>query len=420
MACLEYIHYKPHRPEVGPAGVVWVQEVSILTVERLPQIYWADGSPWSEANLWALEAVRSREVKLRTITGAMEHLHKYANWLECEGVDWRHFPKNKAERVLVRYRGTLVDERDHGGLAPSTTTARMRAVIRFYRYCAGRNFVSREAPKWQDKVVVVRYFDSAGFERTLQRVTADISIPNRARHAVRLEDGLLPITSAHMLELLHFTKNEVSTELHLMLMIGFFTGARLCTITSLHVSALQQAERDPNVYGMWVIPVGPGTGIMTKFDVSGNLLIPAELMVLLKEYSDSVRHTDRIIKAKKKNKRLLFLTRYGNRFSISTVEREMVTLRQTALRAGLQFMQKFRFHQSRATYGTWLMTICLAKGNVKAAIEFVKGAMHHKNEATTFGYIKFIEHTKAKIEVANTFSEAFCGLANRQGGSADA
>lgn len=124
MAKLEYIYYSPHRPEIVFRSVQWVPESSVRSVNRLPHIFWEDGYPWSEANLWALEMGRNREVQIKTVISLMEHLHKYANWLEQEQVDWRHFPQNKAERVLVRYRGALVDSRDRGELSPSTTTAR--------------------------------------------------------------------------------------------------------------------------------------------------------------------------------------------------------------------------------------------------------------------------------------------------------
>lgn len=385
----------------------------VRSVDRLPQIFWSDGQPWSEVNLWALEMGRDRDVKIKTVVSLMEHLHKYANWLEEVQVDWRHFPQTKAERVLVRYRGALIESRDQGALKPSTTTARMRAVIRFYRYAAGRNFISRDAPRWQDKTVVVSYFDTVGFERTLQRLTTDISIPNRTRSGIRLEDGLLPLTEQHMTELLRFAKENASEELYLMLLIGCFTGARLGTITTLRVSAMEQAVRDPKVPGMWVLPVGPGTGIATKFDVSADLMIPDPLMAILKNYATSRRHLDRVIKAVPENKSYLFLTRFSNPYKVAAVDREMVDLRRAGQIAGLKFLQEFKFHQTRATYGTWLMTICLKAASVKASIEFVKRAMHHRNEATTFGYITFIEHTQAKIEVANAFTEAFLGIGSR-------
>lgn len=409
MARLEYIRYQPHRAIVGDT-LEWGLDPTISLIDKLPQIYWADACPWSEANLWASEMARNGDVKLASICSLMEHLYKYAKWLETEEMDWRHFPQSKADRVLVRYRGALIRTRDAGELSPSTTTSRMRAVIRFYRYCEYRGFVSRVAPKWQEKVVVIRYFDCVGFERSMRRATTDLSIPNRTRPGATLEDGLLPLMSEHMLELLRFAEQNASEEMFLMLMIGFFTGARLGTIATLRLPAIEQAVLDPKVGGMWVLPIGPGTGVATKFDVSGDLLIPDELMRLIKAYGYARRHIDRVIKANKEHKPLLFLTRQGKPFKPATVDREMVDLRRSALKAGLRFMQKFKFHQSRATFGTWLMTIALKETTVKLAIEFVMRAMHHQNERTTFRYVRFLEHSKAKIEVANAFSRAFLGL----------
>ncbi len=420
MANLEYIDYIPHRPDVVGQSVNWVADTAARTFVRMPQIFWNDGNPWSEVNLWALEMWRGRGVKSKSILSLMEHLHKYANWLEQEKIDWRHFPQSKAERVLVRYRGALIEARDHGALSPSTTTARMRTVIRFYRYASGHNFISRDAPKWQDKIVVLRYFDTVGFERTMQRITTDISIPNRARPGMKLEDGLLPLAEQHMTELLRFAKESASEELYLMLLIGCFTGARIGTITTLRAPALEQALRDPKVPGMWVVPVGPGTGIATKFDVSGDLMIPDPLMQILRGYATSRRHLNRVIKATQENKSYLLLTRHFNPYMAVAVDREMVDLRRAGRAAGLKFMQQFKFHQTRATYGTWLMSICLKVTSVKTSIEFVKRAMHHKREATTFGYITFIEHTQAKIEVANAFTEAFLGLKDRLKGPINA
>lgn len=227
MANLEYINYNPHRPKIDGQTVNWEPQTKIRAISGLPQIFWDNGEPWQEANLWALELGRDQRVKIRTVRNLMEHLHKYASWLDElikqepeQVVDWRHFPQAKAERVLVRYRGALVDARDNGLLSPSTTSERMRAVIRFYRYAHGRNLVDRSSPMWQDKEVVVRYFDTAGFERSMRRITTDLSIPNRARPGFKLEDGLLPLSEQHMMDLLHFANENTPEELFLMLSIG--------------------------------------------------------------------------------------------------------------------------------------------------------------------------------------------------------
>lgn len=420
MATLEYIQYIPHRPEIAGGAVKWVPDTLVRSVDRLPQVFWSDGKPWREVNLWSLEMGRNRDVKLRTVISLMEHLHKYAEWLEETQIDWRHFPQTKAERVLVLYRGRLVDARDHGTLMPSTTSARMNAVIRFYRYAAGRNFISRDATKWRDKSVVLRYFDTVGFERTMSRITTDVSIPNRARPGLRLEDGLLPLTDQNKLELLQFANENASQELYLMLLIGCYTGARLGTILTLRTTALNNAVRDPKLPNMWLIKIGPGTGISTKFDVSGDLMISDQLMSILRTYATSRCHLDRAIKAKDSNKTYMFLTRFSNPYKVVAVDREMVDLRRAGQAAGLKFLQKFKFHQTRATYGTWLIKICLGCMSVKAAIQYVKLAMHHKHESTTFGYITFVENTKEKIEIDKAFTEAFLGLSTRRDGVTNA
>ena len=414
MATLEHIHSNPIRPEIQDGNVEWVTSSTVRPVERLPLIFWVDGNQWDEVNLWALDKARAKDVKLKTINTLMEHLHKYAEWLEREKIDWRHFPTSKAERVLVRFRGFLISLRDNGDLSPSTASARMSAVIQFYRYANAHNLICHGSKMWEDKSVAIRYFDPAGFKRTIQRITTDISIPNRARQGFRLEDGLLPITSDHQSQLLNFTKENVSDELHLMLLIGFYTGARLSTITTMRKSSLEQAYPDPQNNGFWLVPIGPGTGISTKFDVSGELIIHASLMESLRAYATSSQHIERAIKAAPKNKLFLFLTRHCNPYTTKAVGREMVNLRRKGMLAGLKFLTKFKFHQTRATYGTWLMSFLLSSENIslKAAIEFVKRAMHHKHESTTFRYITFIEHTKVKIKMANEFTNAFFGLTN--------
>lgn len=415
MARLECINYIPHQCVVTVGGVKWIRSSSVRSIFNLPQIFWKDGRPWGEVNHWALDKMRSGGVKLKTVQSLMAHLNKYASWLEQQEdkVDWRHFPMLKSERVLVRYRGALIAARDAGDLKPSTTTARMGAVIQFYRHCAAHNFVCRDAPKWQDKPVIVRYFDHAGFERTLSRLSADIAIPNRARHGIGLEDGLLPITIEHQNKLLRYTSENSSDELHLLLMSGFFTGGRIGTLTGLRVESIESASPAPEEPGMWLIPIGPGTGIPTKFDVTGDLYFPEQLMKLLKNYAYSPRRLKRQEKAAKEHRPFLFLNRFGNPYRPSAATREMVELRRGATQAGLKFMKDFRFHQSRATFGTWLMTIALSATTVKSSIGFVRRAMHHKHESTTMRYITFLEHTKAKIAVANAFSEAFMGIASR-------
>lgn len=423
MATLEFIDYVPQRANVRATGQVdWLVDRGQHAVHSLPLIFWSDGSPWTEANHWAHERATSALVKLKTVQDQMRHLHKFAEWLELdESPDWRHFPLNRADRVLVKWRKYLIDCRDNLGLLkPSTATARMNACIRFYRHCAEFGFIGSNVPKWSDIPVVVRYNDAAGFERTLSRVTTDISIKSRTASQTALEEGLMPITGEHMVQLLDFSAQQTSQELLLMLKLGFFTGARLQTICSLKVDNIERAIPDPDVGGLWCIAAGPGSRphVETKFDISGTLRVPEGLLIELKSYAYSVRRLKRQAKAPAELKQLLFITTRGNPYEkrsdgskSSAVNSEMVMLRRAATDAGLKFMSNFHFHQTRATYGTQLMKALLPLGNLRAALEFVRGAMFHKDITTTMRYVKFIEHTKAKAEVANAYTHIFFDLA---------
>lgn len=115
MAQLEYINYVPHRAVIREQGLEWVLDACARTLSGLPQVFWNNGTPWAEANHWALDKARHGAVKLETVQNLMGHLHKYASWLEEEQVDWRHFPMRKSDRVLVRYqrcqmRGDTLDQ----------------------------------------------------------------------------------------------------------------------------------------------------------------------------------------------------------------------------------------------------------------------------------------------------------------------
>lgn len=60
-----------------------------------------------------------------------------------------------------------------------------------------------------------------------------------------------------------------------------------------------------------------------------------------------------------------------------------------------------------------MMQIMLDAGGKTDAIRVVRDAMLHKNERTTWGYIRFLENTRAKGHYAAQFNEAFTGLRNR-------
>ncbi|WP_186426556.1 hypothetical protein [Cupriavidus metallidurans] len=245
MAWLDCIQHEFQEATLDECGrLVWTKSPDKKPVERLPQIFWADHSPWDEANAWSTERTASSAVDAETVRREMKHLYRYANWLESKGLDWRHFPVRQAEQVLRIFRKHLVDERKAGRLRGSTVSNCMNAVIRFYRFANLHNLVGNTVPMWHDRHIAIPIADSCGFRRAVLRMSSDLSIPYRRVVGDQLEDGLLPLLSEDMNRLLRYTAEHETEELHLMLCHGFFTGARVGTNVTLTVTGLEIARED--------------------------------------------------------------------------------------------------------------------------------------------------------------------------------
>lgn len=418
MARLEHICFTPHRCEVVVGEVAYIPLRYGRVIKDLPQIFWQDQTPWQEVNLWAAERAMTRDISLLTVEANLRGLADYAEFLESAELLWSDFPARKADRCLIQYRGYLVKARDDGNISPSTATQRMRHVIAFYRWAQSKGLFMPQSLLWRDIPVYIKHFDSVGFERTMLRITTDVSIPNRARPGERLEEGLLPVSPKDRDAILIFARENASAELFLFLSCGFFTGMRLGTLCDLKIKTLEQAVPDPASPYLFRIAIGPGASppVHTKFGVTGQVWITQQLLDVLKEYAYSPRRLMREAKATSEHRDLLFLTRFGNPYGrrgsdrSSALNVEMSSFRKSGVKHGLSVLHKFHFHQSRCTFGTELARLAIAAGGAINAIAIVRESMLHKDEATSFRYIKFVENTPIKEEAANAFTAAFLGV----------
>lgn len=416
IARLDFIHYSSCNASLGDAGeLVWADRQK--TIEKLPQIFWASGLGWSEVNVWALDRAAAGSTDMDTVKRNMKHLLTYARFLERSKEDWRHFPVRKEDQPIRKFRKFLIDQREAGEIKPSTATNCMAAVIQFYRFVLLKGFLDKGKPLWVDRIAAIHLHDSAGFKRTISRLSSELSIKNRSAVSHVLEDGLLPISGEHLTQLLRYTANNESVDFHYMLSIGFFTGARIGSIVTFTIESINTAREETLAPGLYRIAVGPGTGISTKFSVFGEILIPSALLEDLKVYARSTRRLLREAKAEKKYKGLLFLSRTGKPYSVATVNTANFECRRRAVAAGLHEFSNFTFHQSRATFGTWFMQLMLDAGGKTNAIRVVRDAMLHRDERTTLGYIKFLENSVSKMHAANEFNAAFTGMRNRDWGN---
>ncbi|MGT3289623.1 site-specific integrase [Yersinia enterocolitica] len=368
-----------------------------------------------------MERATTGEASLKTVASNMNGLLNYAKFLESRELHWFEFPARKAERCLVLYRGALIKMRNAGQISPSTASEYMRNCIMFYRWVRYRGLLDPHLPLWREKPYVVKFFDRVGFERTINGTTTDLSIPNRKRLGQTLEDGLLPVSETDRDTILDFAAENATSELYLMLALGFFTGMRLGSICDLKIQTLEHAIPDPSAKGLLRLAVGPGAAppVHTKFGVTGQVWIPEALRDELLEYAKSWRRMERATKASPENRELLFLTRFGNSYGrrgtdqSSAVNVEMSNFRKRGSKAGLQMLRRFRFHQSRCTFGTELARLALsACADTALVIAIVSDALLHapNSEATTFKYIRFMQALPIKQALSHSFMVAFSGI----------
>ena len=412
LAVLNVLHWSAMRPVVADGRVEWKEETG---ARELPVIFQRTGETWSEANLWARHLAAHNHAK--TVRRSVDHLCAYATWLEEENLTWWHFPPFEKDRCLVRYRGALKQARDRGELAPSTTSHRMAAVIRFYRWASSVKLISPDWPMWIDRIVGIRLENQFGLQHTLSVQSTNLAIPNRkVAGAFLLEDGLMPVSSNEMQQILKLADQFASQELALMLRLGFGTGMRLGSICELKLRTFENAQRCPILgdAGWWRLSIGPSARppVPTKFGVSGSVLIPFDLLELARDYVHNTRRLKREAQADEENRALLLLTRFGKPYAgqdSRAVNVEMSRLRRAGIAEGVDVMRDFHFHRSRATFLTQLMRAALSCLPVADAVDFVREVALHKDSSTTLKYVKFVETTKAMGTAANAFTEAFMG-----------
>ncbi|HBO1230210.1 TPA: site-specific integrase [Pseudomonas aeruginosa] len=415
MARLEIILLTRHKLAVI-AEKIQLSAMATGSTERLPQIFWENSRPWAEANLWLYERVSEGQVTEDTIHSNAVALHAYAQWLENTATSWSDFPQRKADRCLVKYRGSLKERMRKGEISTSVASNRIRVVISFYRWLNANKLISTDWPMWTERLVGVRIQNSFGLDRTLLVNSTDLAISNRRSNTDKLEDGLLPVSPAFRDEILGVAREHSSEELELMLSLSFFTGMRLGTICDLKLETIENASPDPATPNLYRLEVGPEAtpSVHTKGGVTGFVWILKGQLETIKDYMYSLRRINRESLAEEANKNLVFLTRFGNPYTrnsnrSSVINVEMYSLRKAAVAKGIK-VHEFRFHQARATFATELTRALIESHGKVNILEIVKSAMLHKHESTTLKYIKFVEKSPVKAEAANAFTRAFLGI----------
>lgn len=431
MARLEYIRMSLGRCEVESNAVVFKQQLVVdaktglkrpFAAERVPQLLWASGEFWDEANLWLLTRSRlllSGQLKEDTVTANGKDLLAYSNWLEIVEMRWWECHSKDDKRPLNLYRGYLVKSFEQGLIAPTLASRRMATLKTFYRWLLSEEILSPGFPLWSERKVRIAYEDAFGFRRHIETVktSLDIEAAKSSPNDVTLEEGLRPVSLEVRDAILDLAHRRCSHELFLMLSLGFWSGLRLGTICDLQIQTMENAVPIHGCPELMHISVGPQANprVRMKLDQSSNgIVVPTQLLEELLDHSISLARGKRSVLAKPEHKHLLFLTVRGNPYGpgkgdrSATLNAEMSRLKRLARAEGLN-IDDFTFHCSRATFATMWARAARERGNLHQFMPTLKRMLAHKHDRTTERYISWVEKEEVRAAVMDEFTRTMFG-----------
>lgn len=392
-----------------------------VIAKRIPQLLWANGEFWDEANLWLLARARlvlSGQLKESTIGANGKDLAAYSHWLECSGMHWWQCSPRDDQRPLNLYRGHLLRSFEQNLLSRALASRRMTTLKMFYRWLISEEILSPGFPLWSERNVRVQYEDAFGFRRHIETVQTDLDIrmtkPTRGR---ALEDGVQPVSVGMRDAILDLAHRRLSHELFLMLSLGFWSGLRLGTITDLKIQTLESAAPVDRCPSLKRISVGPlaNPPVQMKLDRSSDMVVlPTQLLALLTEYSVSLTRGKREALADPEHKQLLFLTKFGNPYGSKgsdrspTINGEMARLKRFAREEGIK-IGAFTFHWSRATFATSWARAARDAGQLHEFMPTLKEMLAHTHDRTTERYIRWVEEEEVRAAVMDEFTKTMFG-----------
>ncbi|WP_210441882.1 tyrosine-type recombinase/integrase [Vibrio crassostreae] len=388
-------------------------------IGSLPTLFSQDGVFNHEANsyLFYLKAVKKAE----DLSPCAQALRAYYQFLEDKGLRWDKFPPVKRLKPTYLFRSHLLKQIKQGELAHSTASVRMNQIVNYYKWLMHDGYLriknEKEAPFKMEFVSVQNNGMLAHLSSTFFIETSDlrIKVPRNAdskniRPLSPLSRDALSILTQHFL--------QTSEEFCLQTLLSIDTGMRINEVATLTLAALDSATPLAESQHRFEILLCPqSTGVQTKYLKTRTVEISYELLRTLNEYKISERRLKRVGKLNKKLELLsdkgitlsqkkyeslqlckrhepVFVSQQGNPTSAKSIEARWVELR-TKIQATDQTF-KYRFHDLRATYGTYRLNDLLESGLLTTeCMDLLMSWMGHNNISTTWKYLHFLKRKEA-------------------------
>ncbi|RSD31715.1 tyrosine-type recombinase/integrase [Vibrio pectenicida] len=388
-------------------------------IGSLPTLFSQDGVFNHEANsyLFYLKTIKKAE----DLSPCAQALRAYYQFLEDKGLSWDKFPPVKRLKPTYLFRSHLLKQIKQGTLAHSTASIRMNQIVNYYKWLMHDGYLhiknEKEAPFKMEFVSVQNRGMLAHVSPTFIIETSDLRI-KVPRDADSKNIRPLSPLSRDALGILTQLLPKTSEELRLQALLAIDTGMRVEEVATLTLDALDTATQLAESQHRFEILLCPrSTGVQTKFLKTRTVEISSDLLQSLNEYRMSERRLKRITKLNEKIEQLdsdvplfaqkiieilercdrhepLFVSQQGNPATGKSIEARWVELRAEIKHTENSFTH--RFHDLRATYGTYRLNDLLeAKLSVTECMELLMSWMGHKDESTTWKYLRYLKRKDA-------------------------
>lgn len=400
-------------------------------IGSLPTLYDENWSYVEPVNQWFIHLKNTRRLEnLSSYSRAMKH---YWTFLESEKLIWDIFPQAKGIKPTYRYRNEgLLKHVKTGALAYSTANTYMAHVVQFYLWAAyERYYIIRENHKpFEIEFVSIKKNDMLSHMMPKFVVqTTDLRIRVPKDSFSQNTRGLKPLSQA-MLTHLAIQLRHASCELRLICLLGAQCGLRIEEASGFTLMALNQAVQRAGSRTHYEITIGPCNGVPTKYNKTRTIEITETLLSDLQRYAISERRLNRLDKLlnhiqlhhnaalDSRDSQLssqglrkgiadlldtanhyepLFISQQGNPYLPSTIGTRFGEIRCAIIKSGTKFEHKF--HDLRCSYATYRLHSLLEAGIEPAdALSLLMGWMGHKNESTTWKYLRYLKRKEVLKE----------------------
>ncbi|MCC4787022.1 tyrosine-type recombinase/integrase [Vibrio splendidus] len=389
------------------------------SIGSLPTLFNQDGSFNHEANSYLFYQKTIKAAK--DLSPCSQALQAYYQFLEDKGLAWDKFPPVKRLKPTYLFRSHLLKKIKNGELAFSTASVRMNQIVNYYKWLMHDGYLKikneKEAPFKMEFVSVKRNDMLAHTAPSFTVETSDLRIKVPRDSDSKNIRPLTPLSQDDLSVLTSYLP-FASEELRLQVLISIDTGLRIQEIATLTLDALDISKPLAESEHRYEITVSPQrNGVQSKYGKERTIEISKTLLDELQTYRTSNRRLKRVNKLNAKldnleesakglshemvetlefclNHEPLFVSEQGNPISPKSIEARWSELRKRIKQTHPSF--EHRFHDFRSTYGTYRLNELLEAGLlVVESMELLMSWMGHKNESTTWKYLRYLKRKEA-------------------------